>query len=168
MSWDGRAFGSSVGVVGGEVFVQLGAGGLPGEAIIRTVGVVAGLAVLATIVRYARSDAEPPPPPSPAAVRWYGVCVLAMVAAIPLGSAVLRAADRAELVPIWVVTVVGAHFAPFARLFGQPVFARLSGALVAVGLLGGALTLAGLADGPGWTLVAAGAVLLWFAHLPRR
>ncbi|KQW46902.1 hypothetical protein ASC77_17020 [Nocardioides sp. Root1257] len=171
MGLDGRALGSLVGLVGGEVFVQVNADGLPGEAIVRALGLALGALVVISLTRYLRSSPVAPPPPSRAGLRLYGIAVTALVISIPLGAAALRALGRDDLTPVWVVLVLGLHFVPFARAFRQPFFTPLAVALVAVALVGGAATLAGLDDGPAWTAVVSGLTLLVSASLgllPRR
>lgn len=160
MTRDGRLLGSLIATAGGAVFVQVGASTLPVEAAVRVAGVLAVVVVLGAVVRYGRSGAVPPPRPSPRGRRVYAASVAAMVVAIPLGAAVLRALDRADLVPVWVVLVVGTHFAPFGRVFGQPLFTTLSATLVAMALVGGVATVAGAEDAPAWTTVGAGFALL--------
>jgi hypothetical protein len=160
MRADGRVLGSLIGLVGGEVFVQANAAELPGETPVRVAGLVLGLLVVATLVRYLRSSPIAPPPPSRSGLRLYGVTMIALVVSIPVGAAVLRALDHADLTPVWVVLVLGLHFLPFARAFGQPFFARLGWTLVGIAVAGCTATLAGVDDGPAWTAVLAGATLL--------
>lgn len=159
-SLDGRALGSLVGLVGGEVFVQANAAGLPGELLVRSAGLALGCLVAVALIRYLRSSPTAPPPPSRAGLRQYAGAVVALVVSIPVGAAVLRAVDHAELTPVWVVLVLGLHFLPFARAFGQPFFAPLAWTLVGMAAAGGAATLTGWADGPAWTAVLAGVTLL--------
>lgn len=160
MGVDGRVLGSLIGLVGGEVFVQANAGGLPGEALIRVAGLALGLLVVVALVRYLRDSPPAPPPPSRAGLRLYGVAVVALVVSIPVGAAVLRALDQGQLTPVWVVLVLGLHFVPFARAFRQPFYAPLGWTLVGVAAAGGTATLAGVTDGPAWTAVLAGVTLL--------
>ena len=156
--------GSRVGSVGGVLFVLLNAGvaGSPAATVLRVVGVAAfaGVLWLAVLRPGAPRSGSPP---SRAALRTYLLCVLGEAVAIPLGAQVLtRALERPDLVLPWVVVVVGVHFAPFARTFGVPLFGRLAVALVALGLVGGVLT---VLLGPvvaGLTGVVAGFVLLAF------
>lgn len=156
----GRALGSTVGAVGGLVFVLVNAGALPAALLLRLLAAV----LFAATVLLALRVRDPGPPPSREALRVYGFCVLAEVLAIPVGAAVLRALDRSELVLVWVVLVLGVHFVPFARAFAAPVFALLGWALVAVAVVGGVVTLAtGDADVAPATATVAGFVLLAFS-----
>ncbi|MDF1606054.1 hypothetical protein [Nocardioides sp. YIM 152315] len=160
MEVDGRVVGSLIGLVGGEVFVQANAAGLPGETAVRAAGWALGLAVLGSVVVHLRSSPTAPPPPSRQGLRVYGVSVIALAVSVPVGAAALRAVGHDELTRAWVVLVVGLHLLPFARAFGQPFFRPLAWSLVTVALVGGAATVAGFEDGPGWTGVLAGGVLL--------
>ncbi len=157
--------GSLVGAIGGLVFVLANAGGLPGGAAtaLRVVAVVAFVAAIALTIRSVPRTAGHPPPDR-RAWRVYLICVVAMVAAFPLGSLVLtRALGRSELVLPWVVLVVGAHFLPFASAFRAGIFRVLSWALIAIALVGGLVTvLVGPAASAG-TGVLAGFALLAFA-----
>lgn len=156
----GRALGSVVGAVGGLVFVLVNAGALPGAPVLRVLAAV----LFAVVLLLALRVRDPGPPPSRQALRVYGFCVLAEVLAIPAGAAVLRALDRPELVPVWVVLVLGVHFVPFARAFAAPVFAVLGWALVGVAVVGALVTLAtGDGDAAPATASVAGFVLLGFS-----
>lgn len=158
------AFGSLVGAVGGLLFVLISAPDAAGDFawLVRTTGVVAFVAVVAFVLTGNRS-AQPGSTPSQQALRIYGWSVLAMVVAIPLGSAVLQRSGFSAVVLPWVVLVVGAHFLPMARAFEAPLLLRLGVTLVALGLLGGLLA---LLLGPGvspWVGVITGLVLLAFS-----
>lgn len=160
---DGRRLGSIVGATGGLGFVLGSAGGLPATVLWQLLAVVLGVAVLVGVWR---STAPAPPPPSRAGLRLYGICVVAMLVAIPLGARLLTLADLEHLVRVWVVLVVGLHFLPFVRVFGTPLFTALGVALVGVAVLGLALSAAAGGDSTTWpaaTAVAAGFVLLGFA-----
>lgn len=105
-------------------------------------------------------------PPTRAAIRTYGLAVLAMVVAITVGARVLTLFDRPNAVVPWVVLAVGAHFLPFAGAFNIPVFRLLAISLIAVAVVGGAITLLhDSAAAAGWTGVVAGFVLLLFAAI---
>jgi hypothetical protein len=164
-----KAAGEVIGAVGGLVFVQASAGGLPGplEIVVRVVGVVGFVAALWLALRAATA---PLPTPAPRALRTYGFCVVAMVVAIPVGANILvRLADQPRLVLPWVVLVVGLHFWPFAQAFRAPVFRLLSWALMGVAVVGALVTAVADADwAPSATGVAAGLVLLGFAGLGGR
>lgn len=154
--------GSAVGAVGGPAFVLANAPALgsPLDLAARVVGVLLFLAVLALAVvgrRGGRAEA----PPSRRQIRTYGFSVLGMVLAIAAGARLLTWTGYGDLSVLWVVLVVGLHFLPFARTFAQPLFTVLGWSLVALAVLGAALTLA-LRDSDlaGATAVVAGLVLL--------
>ena len=119
------------------------------------------------VVRGPEVDQEPP---DRAACRTYGICVAAMIVAIPVGATILtRVLDKPNAVLVWVVFVVGAHFMPFARAFRLPIFYWLSASMVLVSVIGAVPTLiSNSAVAAGWTGVAAGFVLLLFSALGPR
>lgn len=160
-----RNVGSIIGSIGGLVFVLLNAGAVPDSTLWRIAGVVVFLAVAGFVL--ARGTTAKPVVPSRSALRMYGIAVTAMVAAIIAGAALLsRVFDKPNLVLPWVVLAVGAHFWPFAKAFQLPVFRWLSGTLIAVAVVGGIFTLVtASAAAAGWTGVAAGFVLLFYAAL---
>lgn len=161
---NGRILGSLIGAVGGLVFVLVNSAELPAATLLRVVGIVAGIALLvATVLAIRRGSAATDTPPEASAIRIYWICVAGEVAAIPAGAAVLRSLDHPELTRVWVVMVLGVHFVPFARAFGAPLFAWLGGALMALALVGGALSLAGANQAEPWTAVLAGFTLLGFS-----
>lgn len=102
--------------------------------------VIAFLAVIAVTIR-SGSRTPAGPPPDRRAWRVYLVCMVAMVAAFPLGSLVLtRVFERPVLVLPWVVLVVGAHFLPFAAAFQAGIFRTMAWTLIAIALIGGLVT----------------------------
>jgi hypothetical protein len=159
--------GSLIGAIGGVLFVEINAGSLPGPAVwpVRILGIVAFAVVVWYAVLRTRSRPASVPEASQRAIRTYWICVVAEVAAIPLGASVLNSVlHRPELVLPWVVFVVGVHFGPFGRAFGLPVLFALSVALVVVALLGGSWTLlGGGALAAGATGVVAGFTMLGFS-----
>ena len=158
-----RPIGSIIGGVGGLVFVLVNAGSVPGSLIWRIAAAVVFVAIMWFVVL--RGPAVDGVPPNRAALRTYGVSVVAMVVAIPAGSTVINNVfDKSNAVLVWVVFVVGAHFWPFARAFGLLVFRWLSVSLVVVAIIGAVPTLAtNSAAAAGWTGVVAGFVLLLFS-----
>jgi hypothetical protein len=131
--------GSLIGANGGLVFVLVNAGELPGRSALplRVIAVIAFIAVIGVTLR---SGSATPGGPAPDRRAWrtYLICVVAMVAAIPLGSVVLtRTFGQPTLVLPWVVLVVGAHFLPFAAAFRAGIFRALSWTLIAIALVGG-------------------------------
>ncbi len=163
-----RPIGSVIGAVAGLVFVLVNAGALPGAAVWRIGAVLVALAIVWFVVL--KGSPVQQAPPSRAALRTYGIAVGAMVVAIPVGASILtNVLDRPNAVLVWVVLVVGAHFLPFARAFGLPVFRLLAWSLVVVALVGAVPTLASdSATAAAWTGVAAGYVLLAFSAVGPR
>ncbi len=159
----GQRVGSLVGAVGGLLFVLVNAGELGAAALpLRVLGVVAFAAAVGFAV--VRGAGPGGPAPSRSALRTYGWSVTAMVVAVVLGAQVLaRVLDRPELTPVWVVFVVGAHFFPFARAFGVPLFASLAVVLMAVAVAGAVVALTATPLGVPAATVAAGFVLLGHA-----
>lgn len=155
--------GSFIGALGGLAFVLVNTGPLPGPAawVLRILGLLAFLVVLSLVVVPRRAGAGDEVPPSRRQIRVYGISVTAMAVAILVGARLLAAAGREDLVVLWVVIAVGAHFVPFGRAFHLPFFARLGWLLVVLGLAGAVVALvSGLADVPSWVAVVAGLVLL--------
>ncbi|GAB3219442.1 hypothetical protein GCM10027447_02340 [Glycomyces halotolerans] len=156
---------AAVGIVFGTVFVFLNAGGLPDpwDVAARVAG--AGLVAAAVWFGLIRSGSD--------GVRWsgsylgYWIAVGAEAVAIPVGAQVLvRVLDRPDLVVLWVVFVVGAHFLP-ARVFGFGRFGELGAAMMVLAIVAGALRLgAGAAWAPSAAAVLAGVGLLVFAAVP--
>lgn len=158
---NGRQLGAIIGAVGGLVFVLVNSGDLPGALLLRALG-VAGFVF---VVGHALLRVPPAPPqPSSRALRTYSLCLVAEFAAIPIGAALLNRWSHAELVPVWVVLVVGLHFVPFAGAFRLPLFGWLGLTLVAIALVGGGAALSGVDDAELWAPVVAGFVLLWFSY----
>ncbi len=155
------------GAVGGLVFVLVNAGSVPGAVVWRIDGALAFAAVVWCI---ARSPQHTPAPPSREALRTYGLSVVAMLVALPVGAGIIgNVLDKPDAVLVWVVFVVGAHFLPFARAFHLPVFLWLSLSLVIVSLVGAVPALAlGSETAASWTAVAAGFVLLGFSGIGPR
>jgi hypothetical protein len=94
--------------------------------------------------------------------KQYGIAVVLMIVAIFAGSRLLTAVfDLPEATATWVLFCVGAHFVPFAKLFGSSRFLLMAGLLCGVAVLAAVLGLAGL----GWAWVAVtgfgGAAVLW-------
>jgi hypothetical protein len=160
--------GSIIGAIGGLVFVLVNAGAIPGTVYWEVAAVAAFLAIAYFVVL--RGPRVHQPAPSRSALRTYGICVAAMVVAIPLGASLItNVLDKPDAVPIWVVFVVGVHFLPFARAFHLPVFRWLAVALMLVAALGTTLLLVSDdAAAAGWTGVIAGFVLLFFSAVGPR
>jgi hypothetical protein len=153
--------GSVIGAIAGLVFILANAGALDGTPVLRAIGVAGFAAVTAVLVRGPRVEQ---PAPSRSAMRIYWLCVAGEVAAIPLGAAVVSGALHSpSAVVAWVVFVVGAHFGPFARVFGLPLFGWLAGALLLLGAVGLVLALTVDHTFAACSAVAAGYVLLAFS-----
>lgn len=158
-----KPIGSIVGATAGLVFVLINAGAVPASTLWR----IAAAAAFAVVIWFVvlRGPELEQVPPTREALRTYGVSVVAMVVAIPVGARILSdALDKPNTVLVWVVFVVGAHFLPFAHAFRLPVFRWLSTSLVVIAIIGAVPTLAfNSATAAGWTGVAAGFVLLLFS-----
>lgn len=163
-----RPLGSVIGAIAGLIFILINAGAVPASLLWRVLGVVGFFAVVWFVV--IRGPLVHQPQPSRSALRTYGICVVAEVAAIPLGALFLRnVLERPNAVPVWVVFVVGVHFLPFARAFGLPVFGWLGAALIAIAVVGAIPALVSdSATAAGWTGVAAGFVLVLFSAVGPR
>ncbi|PZS18770.1 MAG: hypothetical protein DLM57_05790 [Pseudonocardiales bacterium] len=163
-----RAIGSVIGAIGGVVFVLVNAGAVPASVVWRITAAVAFAAIAWLVV--VRGPEIDQAPPSRAAMRTYWVSVAAMVVAIPIGAAVIsNALHKPNAVLVWVVFVVGAHFVPFSRAFGLPVFVWLSVSLIVVAAVSAVPALAyNSAVAAGWCGVVAGFVLLFFAGVGPR
>ncbi|MDN5762630.1 MAG: hypothetical protein L0H41_09985 [Microlunatus sp.] len=163
-----RPIGSIIGAIGGLVFVLANAGSVPGSLIWRIAAAVAfGAIIWFVVLRGPEIDQVPP---SRAALRTYGISVVAMGVAIPVGATVINNVfDQPNAVVVWVVFVVGAHFWPFAHTFALPVFRWLSVSLIIVAIIGAVPTLAAnSAAAAGWTGIVAGFVLLLFSAVGPR
>ncbi|WP_197429768.1 hypothetical protein, partial [Auraticoccus cholistanensis] len=137
--------GSLIGAVGGLAFVLADAGSLPEPWAwaLRVLGLVLFLAVLALVVVRPRRADVVEAPPTRRQVRGYGISVTLMVVAIAVGARLLDLLGLEDLVVLWVVLAVGAHFVPFARLFRRPFFAVLGWLLVALAVVGAGAALLG-------------------------
>ena len=158
----GYQVGSIVGTVAGLMFVLVSAGNLPDpwQFVLRLLGVLAAVIVLGIVVR---TPVASPVPPSRRASRIYRWSVLAMVVAIPLGSALLNGPLHApEFTVLWVIAAVGAHFLPFASAFDTPIFRPVAMTMLMLAALGAAATFTIGADAASWTAVAVGFALLGF------
>jgi len=163
----GERLGSLIGAVGGLVFIVVNAGGVgsPTGLVIRVVGVVAFLAVVWLSVFQPSVRTGPAgPAPGPRAMRVYWICVAAEVVGFFVGAQVInRVFDRPDLVVVWVVLVVGAHFVPFAAAFNAPVFLVLGWTMIGLAVVGGVLAVVVDPVLAPWTAILAGVALLGFA-----
>ncbi|GAB3881390.1 hypothetical protein GCM10029964_037380 [Kibdelosporangium lantanae] len=100
----------------------------------------------------------------PRAMRVYWTCVVAEVVGFFVGAQVItRVFDRPDLVVVWVVLVVGAHFVPFAAAFHAPVFLVLGWTMIGLAVVGGVLAVVVDPVLAPWTAILAGVALLGFA-----
>ena len=91
----------------------------------------------------------------------YGAAVVVMLLLFPVTRLVARAADAPTAQIALVAAVVGAHFLPFARAFGAPVFRWIGGSMLVLGLVGAlAAMLRVPAAGPAGAAAAGAAMLL--------
>lgn len=162
---DGAHVGSLIGAIAGLVFIEVNAGGTgDAAAAIRVAGVGLFLAALWWGVVRAPEAASAGRAPSPRMWRIYWSSVIAEVVAIPLGAAVLRAVDHAEVTVLWVIAVVGLHFLPFSRAFGVAVFGWLGAAMMLIAAFGSTVAIASGSDAAvSWSAVVAGLALLTFS-----
>ena len=135
-----------------------------GGTVLMVLGVVIAVGLAGWVLRFGRSARQLPPgggrEDSPFG-RTYGIAVLLMVVGIFAGSRLLTVLELPQAVPAWVLFVVGAHFAPFAKLFGSNRYLMLAALLCGVGVLAVGLGAAGLEWA--WRLVPGfgGAAVLW-------
>lgn len=120
--------------------------------------VLAGvIAVLGVLLAW-RGHSASSPMADPAVRRRYNLVVLVEFAVIFAGSALLGRLGAEEYVAAWVAAVVGLHFVPLGRAFGEPLL-QLSGVLItAVAIAAAVLT--ALGGGDTSTLAGAGTGLL--------
>ncbi|MFJ8959712.1 hypothetical protein ACIRG5_10000 [Lentzea sp. NPDC102401] len=135
-----------------------------GGIVLMALGLVIAVGLVGWVFRFGRSARQLPAGGGRGASpfgKTYGIAVLLMVVAIFAGSRLLTVLDLPQAVPVWVLFVVGAHFAPFAKLFGSNRFLLLAALLCGVSVLAAGLGAAGLEWA--WRLVPGfgGAAVLW-------
>ncbi len=159
--------GAVVGAVFGLVFVLVnsGAAGAPWATVLRVLGALVFVAVLWHQRRYSASSG--PAGTRPGALRTYWTSVVLEVVALVAGTAILSRTGHGEYGVAWVALVVGVHFLPFASAFDLPSFRWLGASLIALGVAGTALGVAGLgAVAPALVAgVGSGFVLMGFASV---
>lgn len=158
---DPRRLGSLVGLIGGVVFVlsysaELGS---PWSVILSVLAVILAASCLWRLFLRPLPLGEPQRPHRLAGL-IYLLAVAAMLGLISLGRTLLEGADRTDVLPAVIACVVGAHFAPFAVAFREPMLLRLAVAVGGVGLAG--IVAAWLAGPP---LGALAAVVAGFVQL---
>lgn len=153
-----------VGIGFGAVFVLVNAGGLPSPWHI--VAFAVGAVLAATALWFGVVRATPGPRTWSGSVKAYWLAVAAEAVAIPVGAGVLhRVMGTSDLVVLWVVFVVGAHFLP-AKAFGVGRYAELGVALMLIAVVFSVLRLAGHIDSaPSAGGVLAGLSLLAFSAM---
>jgi len=158
---------SLIGAVFGLVYVLVNAGKLPDvpATVLRIAAILAFVAVYLAI-RKVPADEDDDEPAGPGFGRRYWLIVIAEIAAIFIGLAVIAGPVHHEQASVaWISLVVGLHFFALARLWEQPAFHVLGGLLTGCGLVGLVLALAGAGDAvvasvggiiPGVVLLGAG------------
>lgn len=159
--FDPRRGGSLVGIAGGLVFVFSYSPALGSAAMTTAVVAAVALALTALFLHYVRPVALGVLlQPSRRALATYGLCVVAELALIGVGTRALAGAGHADLRPALIAAVVGLHFIPFAWAFTERMFFWLGGGsagLGVIGLVGGA---AGLSSAAELSAVATGLLML--------
>ncbi|MEJ5945517.1 hypothetical protein WDZ17_09465 [Pseudokineococcus basanitobsidens] len=125
-------------------------------------GVLAvGGVLTARFAHYVRPSALGPlSRPRPVALLVYGACVVGELVVIAVGSAVLEALGRGELRPSLIAAVVGVHFLPFARAFGEAMFSLLGRVVAGLGVIGLVLGALGVTDAAEAFAVLAGLAMV--------
>ena len=170
---DPRRWGGVLGLVGGLVFVLTSSAAFGAGVQVPALVAGAGLALAALFGHYGRPVAlGPAVRPDRRALALYGACVVGELALIVLGTAVLLGAGRTDLRPALIAAVVGLHFLPMARAFGERMFLLLGGLVSVAGATGLVAGAAGVPRAGDGAALAAGLVLLgvvtayawgWFA-----
>ncbi|WP_051571457.1 hypothetical protein [Cryptosporangium arvum] len=158
---DPRRWGSLIGLIGGLVFVA-GYSGVFGT-VAHVAAWVAGAALVlaALLALYVWPVAlGPMARPSRRALVIYVACVVGELALINVGSRVLTAADRGELRPALIATVVGLHFIPFAWAFRERMFFWLGGLVGGLGVIGLLIGAVGVEHAAEALAVASGLAML--------
>lgn len=144
--WAGGRLGSLIGLVFGVIYLEANAGSWPRPVglSIRLAGLVAGGAVLATIMRPRHVDGAQVganrSEPAPGFGRRYWMIVGAEAIALVIGLAMFNGPLHAARAAVaWVSFVVGVHFFPLSALFRARLFVVLGTAIAGCGLAGLAL-----------------------------
>jgi hypothetical protein len=163
----GQRIGSLVGAVFGLVYVVVNAGPLPSAAglVVRLVGVLAFVVVVAALVRHRDAPEPAPTGDNRQLARTFGLVTLAESVALVAGLVVVNGLlDQPRLGVAWVSVVVGVHFFALAVLFGLRFFHLLGVAITACGVAGFGLAAFGADAAPIAVVsgIVPGAVLLGF------
>lgn len=134
--------GAMISGIFGIARTQWGASGLPAalSAVVRIVGIVAGVVIVARSARLRRS--APAGFGSMVGSRAYRFVVVLEVVALLAGAAILSAAGESRYVAAWVTAAVGAHFLAFGRFFAVS-FYWLGASLLVGGVAGAVVGLSG-------------------------
>lgn len=158
---DPRVWGTTVGAVGGTVFVLANRSDLAGSwpLIAVTVWALALIPYVWFVLVVRRELGEARPVGRAAGFVYLG-SVVGMVVLIRAGSVVLDHADRPELRPALILAAVGLHFLPFASAFHAPLFKVLGSLMVGLGCAGLAIGWARNDHAAAWAAVVAGVVMI--------
>jgi hypothetical protein len=115
------------------------------------------LAVGGAVVAW-RSPDDSSPMADPRVRRQYGITVGIEFAVIFVGAALLGALDGQQYIAAWIAAVVGIHFVPLGRFFGERLL-QISGVLITVVALVAAIV-AATQDVDSSTVAGAGTGLL--------
>jgi len=130
--------GSLIGGVFGLLYVMLNAGALPSPAA-AVLQALAAAAFAGLLLTMRRVDGSSPSGVRPRAGfgRSYWLVVAAEVVALAAGLLLLEGPlDRPQAAVAWVSLVVGLHFFALARIWKEPFFRRLGGAISLLGAAG--------------------------------
>jgi hypothetical protein len=155
-----------VGIGFGIMFVLVNARSLPSPWHI--LAIAAAVSLTAAALWFGVAHARPVSAAGSRSVRAYWLAVAAEAVAIPVGAIALRRINgNSDLVVLWVVFVVGAHFIP-AKAFGIGRYAELGAGLMGIAIVFGIFRLVGHIDSaPAIGGVLAGLSLLAFSAIPR-
>ncbi|MGH3392742.1 MAG: hypothetical protein ACRDOO_28070 [Actinomadura sp.] len=137
-----------IGAAFGLVYVEVNARAIPspGGALVQALGAIAFVGLLVALHR-TRVTRPGGGMSRPRFGRGYLLVVVAEVAAIPAGSAVLNGPlDLPQAVLPWVSIVVGAHFLGLAKVWHEASLGRLGAGIAALGAVGVGLAAAGAAQ----------------------
>lgn len=160
-----RRRGALILALGGLIWVSVGTSGTTGSPIGRVVTAAVAVAVtLAAIALAVRSGSRPAGPRRLPAdwLHRVGVVNLVQLGVIAVAVVALIAAGRTNLLPPVISLVVGLHFLPLARLFGQWQY-RWTGVLQSLTAIAGIVSyLAGSGSTLASSIAGIGtAVILW-------
>ncbi|MFC8277224.1 DUF7010 family protein [Streptomyces sp. NPDC057271] len=162
---DLRRRGAIVLAVFALVWALAGGSGIAAVPVSGAIGVVAACVTVGAVVLAFRGAAGPVTRPVRLPEKWnrgVGLVNLAELVAIFVVIAASNASNHPEFIPVGICLVVGLHFFPLARLFGQGQYRWTAIFLTAVALVGLAVLTAGTSAGTIRTVVGLGAaVVLW-------